>query len=384
MTVMRDSMALVADDLVARMDELVSAQVRAVDAIASYDRVPRSAMRSSGRRNVLRVVHTLLGEADLPPEEASEQESGTERALQGIPTEDVVGAYRVSMGVLREGFLEAASRLDVPAGDIVAATRDLWALTDKYSAELVAACRRIDLDLARRQERARLAFLHRMLTGALLPTEVLSGGAAHGLAPDHPYWVVRGRPVGERAAELARRLENCVVGQLRPLVGWIDGDVVAVIPGRPSAPEDGSVVAVAGPVLSAGFPQAFAEATRLLNVAGRYGQTGLVDRSTLSVRIAVVEEPELSEALLGKYVEPVLEVGAGAGALLLTVRTYLACRRSFADTAAKLSVHHNTVRYRLGRYLELTGADIEDTETLIEVWWALETWNLRDRLGDPL
>jgi putative transposase len=280
------------------------------------------------------------------------------------------------MGVLREGFLEAATRLNVPAADIVAATRELWALTDRYSADLVAACRRIDLDLARRQERARLAFLHRMLTGALLPHEVLSGGPAHGLAPDQPYWVVRGRPFPERTQDVARRLESCGVGGLRPLVGWIDGDVVGVTPGRPTDAADGGVLAVAGPVPAAGFPQAFAEATRLLNVAARYGRSGLVDRSTLSVRIAVVEEPELSEALLTKYVDPVAEVGATAASLLSTVRTYLACRRSFADTAARLSVHANTVRYRLGRYLELTGADLEDTETLIEVWWALETWNL--------
>jgi putative transposase len=364
-------MAPVADDLVARMDELVSAQMRAVDTIGSYERVPRDAMRSSGRRNVLRVVHTLRGDADLPPDEASETESGTERALQGIPAEDVVGAYRVSMGVLREGFLEAATRLNVPATDIVAATRELWALTDRYSADLVAACRRIDLDLARRQERAQLAFLHRMLTGALLPQEVLAGGPAHGLAPDHPYWVVRGR-----TQDVARRLESCAVGGLRPLIGWIDGDVVAVTPTRPIDAADGGVLAVAGPVVAAGFPQAFAEATRLLNVATRYGRTGLVDRSTLSVRIAVVEEPELSEALLTKYVDPVTETGSAAISLLATVRTYLACRRSFPDTAARLSVHANTVRYRLSRYLELTGADLEDTETLIEVWWALETWNL--------
>ena len=91
MRVSRGSMATVVDDLVARMDELVTAQIREVEQIASYERVPRSAMRSSGRRNVLRVVHTLRGHPELPPDEASERESGTERALQGIPTEDVVG-----------------------------------------------------------------------------------------------------------------------------------------------------------------------------------------------------------------------------------------------------------------------------------------------------
>ena len=38
-------------------------------------------------------------------------------------------------------------------------------------------------------------------------------------------------------------------------------------------------------------------------------------------------------------------------------------------------------RYRLARFAELTGADLEDTETLIEVWWALEAWALREQTG---
>ena len=92
----------------------------------------------------------------------------------------------------------------------------------------------------------------------------------------------------------------------------------------------------------------------------------------------MVEENELSEALLARYVTPVRTTcGPGAEVVLATVRSFLAHRRHVGDTAAALSVHTNTVRYRLARYTEATGADLSDTEALIEAWWALEYWVLR-------
>ncbi|HEY0449248.1 helix-turn-helix domain-containing protein [Actinophytocola sp.] len=41
-------------------------------------------------------------------------------------------------------------------------------------------------------------------------------------------------------------------------------------------------------------------------------------------------------------------------------------------TAERMSVHHNTVRYRLRRYEELTGIDLRDPNHALEAWWALQ------------
>ncbi|GAA0610075.1 PucR family transcriptional regulator [Sporichthya brevicatena] len=375
------SLTAVADALMEREEALVTAQVKAVREFAGYDRIPLPSLRSSARRNVLRVVSVLRGSPDLPAEaEETERQSGGQRALQGIPADVVVGAYRAVMGLLREEFLATATDLQIPAVDVLHATRLLWDLTDRYSTEVVAERQQIDIEFARRDEQERLAFLQRLLTGTLLPAEVLVGGVAYGLVPDAEYWVSRGRHPEEHRHALSRRLEySGATSTFRPLIGWIDGDVVAVTAKRPTVEADGAVLAVSGPVPPAGFPQAFGEATRLLNVAARFQRQGLVDNNTLSIRIAVVEEGELSEALLARYATPVLATGATAGIVLSTVRTFLACRRHIAETAAALSVHVNTVRYRLARYAELTGADLDDTETLIEVWWALESWALREQ-----
>jgi DNA-binding PucR family transcriptional regulator len=47
-------------------------------------------------------------------------------------------------------------------------------------------------------------------------------------------------------------------------------------------------------------------------------------------------------------------------------------------------VHPNTLRYRLGRYRELTGADLSVTEEMIGAWWALHRDPLaRSDAADP-
>jgi DNA-binding PucR family transcriptional regulator len=41
-------------------------------------------------------------------------------------------------------------------------------------------------------------------------------------------------------------------------------------------------------------------------------------------------------------------------------------------TAEHIYVHPNTVRYRINRFEEITGAHLRDARTAFEVWWALE------------
>lgn len=56
---------------------------------------------------------------------------------------------------------------------------------------------------------------------------------------------------------------------------------------------------------------------------------------------------------------------------------YLAKHRRIQAAADALLIHSNTLRYRLEKYTSITGADLTDTEAIIEVWWALEYWRVR-------
>lgn len=366
----------VAGKLMERSDELVERQLTALRAFSSYERVPEDDLRRSCLRNIARVVATLEQQKQLPSAiEEDERASGRRRALQGVPSDDVQQAYRVVLSVLRDAFIEEAHASNADPRDVLAGTRRLWDLTDRYSSVLVAARQQVEIEAARRDERHRVAFLQRLLVG-LEPEELAEGGAVHGVLPDHEYWVSRGRAPKDRAQQLSRHLEASVATGFRPLVAPFDEDVVSVSTRRPTALDD-AVVAVAGPVRLLRVSNAFDEATRVLDVAVRYGRTGIVDRSSLSIRLAVERHGELGEELYQRYLILPVQPGLPAADLVDTVRTYLRARRSVAATARALSVHENTVRYRLDRYQCLVAADLSDTDRLVEVWWALEYATIR-------
>jgi putative transposase len=371
-------LALLAGRLSARADELVARQMQALRQFRAYDRVPRDDLVRSCHRNVARVVALLEQRDGLPASiEENERMSGRRRALQGVPTEEVVEAYRVVLSLLRDAFIKEATELGMDPGQVLGGAVRLWDLTDRYSSVLVAARQQVDIETARHDERHRMAFLQRLIIG-VDPDAVARISAAYGIVPDREYWVVRGRQRDDDAPGLSRHLEapGGSVG-FQPLVAPLDDDVVGILAERPRPLAD-TVLAVAGPVAPAGIPHAFSEATRVLQVALRYGRTGVVDSSSLSVRVAVEQQGELGEQLFRRYVAGILDRDTpGSDALLAALQTYLAMRRSVAETARVLCIHQNTVRYRLDRYQRLASADLADTDVLVEIWWALEYMRIR-------
>lgn len=59
-----------------------------------------------------------------------------------------------------------------------------------------------------------------------------------------------------------------------------------------------------------------------------------------------------------------------------TVRTYLDCGRDSAAAAARLSLHQNTLRYRLRRARDLAGVDLDDPDDTLVLWLALRATDL--------
>ncbi|KFF59752.1 hypothetical protein JF66_09230 [Cryobacterium sp. MLB-32] len=70
--------------------------------------------------------------------------------------------------------------------------------------------------------------------------------------------------------------------------------------------------------------------------------------------------------------ERMLESDARSGTdYAKTVRTYLDCSRDSAVTAARLSVHQNTLRYRLKRTHDLFAVDLENADDTLALWLSL-------------
>jgi DNA-binding PucR family transcriptional regulator len=73
-----------------------------------------------------------------------------------------------------------------------------------------------------------------------------------------------------------------------------------------------------------------------------------------------------------RYLEPLRELGEFGTTLEHTVREYLDQDMRIDDSAKALIIHPNTLRHRIERFQQITGADLRRTEDMIEVWWALQ------------
>jgi putative transposase len=184
-------------------------------------------------------------------------------------------------------------------------------------------------------------------------------------------------------AELLRVLEQTVRAHGGPvLLGVLDGDAVGIVSSVPNLKETSATVGLGAAASLGALEPSYATASRVLEVAKLFSMTGILQLADVSLRAAVVRETELGDLLMDRHLG-MLHVEEGfADVVKETLRVFLANGMQIKRSAHQLDIHPNTLRYRLRRYEELTGADLTDTGALLELWWALE----RDRVvgGHPL
>lgn len=365
-----------AEALWVRRDELVRRQVEALADFAEYRGVPDDELARSCERNVARVVSMLRNEDTLPSDiDEDERISGARRARQGIPAEVVVAAYRAVIGEIRDAFMDQAPQSGASVDAVLAGIRRLWALTDHFSSTLVAVRHEAELDVAREDERRRITFVRTALDPETPETQVLRDGVPYEVSANDVYWLVRARVDPESVVGAHRALASSGGTRLfQPVLARHgDGGIEGVLGRRPTLPEGlTGLVAVAGPVGVSGFREAARSTARTLEAGMRFGLTGVIDRPTLGLRLTISEDVELAQLLVERFVEPVRRGSTMATDVLLSVRAFLDHRRSLPEAAAALSVHVNTIRYRLEKFQELTGVDLRETEETVGVWWALQ------------
>ncbi len=119
----------------------------------------------------------------------------------------------------------------------------------------------------------------------------------------------------------------------------------------------------------------------------RIDSDGIVaDQQSLGPRLHLRHiDTELRSAglLPGDYATEIMEYDARRNSFFEeTIRTYLDCHANAIETAARLGLHANTVRYRLSRVEPLFGLKLDDPETRLLVW--LQLWaNNNDRVTGP-
>ncbi|MCU1675794.1 MAG: hypothetical protein JWM93_552 [Frankiales bacterium] len=367
---------LIADLLAS--DETLSAQMldRMRAEIPAYvDRDPHDVLPAvvSSLRDIL--VPLGEGRPLVESELATFGSYGETRARQGVPLEELLQAWRLSIREVLDALVTVGRRNGVRDGELIALTRDLLTTTDAATLAFTQGHHRAEFELARREQHRRADFVRGILLATLGPAEIRQQAHRYGLEPDRDYRPVRARPTDAMPVESIERLLGLTFDSSRPrgLAAIIDGDVAGFV----DHSVEGSAAAAVGigePARLEHIQPSFGRATRAMATATAFGLTGVYGLGDLGLLPAILADTDVADGLAQRYIAP-LGVRDASQPILDTVRQYLSLSMRADVTAEHLSVHHNTVRYRVRRYEELTGIDLRDPNRALEAWWALQNDN---------
>lgn len=373
MTALVDALLRDCDIIVTAIDDRLQRELPA------YTDLPAEVLELGIRAEVERVLRSArAGQAAASEAELAElAEIGELRARQGVPVETMLRAWRIGIQVVIAHSREAGERMGIGASDLVELIESLLAWSDVAMVTTAAAHRRAELEVARQEQEYRTNLVHSVLLGTVGSSDIAVQAASYGVDVTREYVAVRARPATDSShRDLERALGfHEAVQHRRGLSALLDGDLAGFLRERPPGAPPG-VVGVGPPRPLDRLAESFRLATRALLSADAFGLTGVHDISSLGLRCAVVADGDVGEALCQRYLDPLAASGS-ASEIIDSLRAYFDCGMRVEAAAARLYVHSNTLRYRLARFEELTGASLRDPGVGFEVWWALQRAAMR-------
>src|SRR3954454_20729163 len=357
------------------LDELVP-QIgdRIREEIPDFRRLPAETLARAIRGNVTRALTALR---DLrPPSEAELEQAaaiGRERAEQGLTVDAVLHAYRHTVTAVWSRFGELARERGADVTSVLAFSETLWLWADAVMDIVGAAHRDVELEQAREEQQRRDAFLLALLTGTIDAAELRRECATYGLDPECDYIAFRARAAASTngaARPLPHRIALALAGD-DGLVTALDHDLVGIA-ARPPVSMAGVVTGLGPRARLSDLPNAFALASRALQTALAFREEGTRSLADLSIRPAILADEALGDTFEARYLAPLAELGRLGTELETTLRTWFDEEMRVEDAARVLHVHPNTLRHRLRRFEETTGATLRKPSDLVELWWALE------------
>lgn len=334
-----------------------------IPAYRALGTVPGTDLRSSVRRN-LEMMFFGLAEHRRPSadELRIRRELGHRRAMQGHPVDALLQAYHVGY---RELWLELVDQAkqdgSAAQAQMLTAATTFWG----WIQEITNAVADAYDETARGRETlaagTRQRFVDLTVSGDLDSEELTELTTTLGFSAEGIFRATVARPEGLEGSELmrlqrelrgARGIHQCIVRGHEIVLLSQDAflDQIRTAIGR-VLPQDTAVgVGVARPGL-AGARLSLADAERALALALRRKRTVLFEDEWLPALI--VRSQQQLQALLS----PGLEVARRQPHLSETVRAFAEAGFSVSETARRLSLHPNSVTYRLGRWQQLTGWD---------------------------
>jgi len=240
-----------------------------------------------------------------------------------------------------------------------------------------------------------LALEHTRRAGAELTTQLLDGRADQrgarrqllsiGLDPANAVFICVASPEEARLRDLHVALWR---RRIPHVTAVRSGAAHAVVP-RSDAALD-AVAAALGPAARIGVSRVLKAITRsaeagresawALGTAQRTGEP--VVRYGSATSWSGVNGVEDAQALVQRWLGVLVEHDAQhQTGLVRTLEAFLANQRSWQRTAEAMSVHRQTVLYRIRKIEELTGARLSETADIAQLWLALQARDLLE--GKP-
>jgi len=303
---------------------------------------------------------------------ASFTAQGDLRARQGVPIEELLRGWRLGTRALVDEMLHWARQTGVDEGMVLDLTRSVLAAADVAVVSAARGHRHAELRSDRQEQRRRAELVRGTLLGTLGPSEIRAGVERYRLDPDRQYHAIRATPTPDRPADQLEQLLGLAPGSRGGprLTALIDDDLWGFVGSAPREPVD--VPVGIGPATTLdGLASSFRLASRAVSTAAAFGLVGAHDLASLGLLPAVLADDDVGEQLVQRYVAPAGQ-GPNGPDLLRTVACYLDNDMRVDRTASALFVHQNTVRYRLSRFEEATGADLRKPRDAFEAWWSLQ------------
>lgn len=347
-----------------------------LDTIPGYEKVGPGPLASSVRRNIALSIRVIRLGTDLAPDQVPEADAlANERMGQGVPLGSVLSGFRVSMIMILRRLIALSPQYDIPSDEVLDCSTLLWSLADVFSTRATAVYRDREIARAVADSARRSEWIGNAVAEGMEVSELLWGAAMYNVPTGVPVRAVASPAHLRSGAPAEQRLLAWAEGAgARILTSVQSSVIVGILIGEISEEQDSDpdlIIGLGHPEILERLPASFDAATLALRAAEKVGERGVVDLEKLSWRLAIHTCPEATTLLARRYLEPLREAGEFRRELLESVRAYLAHRMNIPAASRSIPVHVNTLRYRLRRFEELTGADLGDVESVVEVAWVL-------------
>ncbi|MCD5422498.1 helix-turn-helix domain-containing protein [Rhodococcus pyridinivorans] len=321
--------------------------------------------------NTRALLHALSHGHTLAEMGPSDEVIGSTRAMvqQGLSHDAVTRGYRVGLSYWCERWAQAVERRNLEMSLAVRVAREgttfllgwLDLITERISAEYRDEAER----LAREGSLARAAYVRGILGDDEFDVSTTDMRLGYDLTGDHRALVLARHPDATDSPPLdstARALAGALTST-GPLVVRVDVDTIwCWISTRDSRP----VPAAQAPVLAGlgrpstgldGFRRSHRQACEALRVARLAGSGAgtVVDFGQVEVTALCSSDPAQCRTFVADALGRLAADTDDARRLRETLHVFFECNSNFRAAAARLNVHHNTVRYRLDQAEALLG-----------------------------